>query len=547
MPGVEYSRQVLRTSAGPVVLHILIAPKPGGLYAVKPVLSNSRVTGRERVSSMQRRLSRGATLAGVNADLFNWSTGHPSGIYLRGNVLASRPQPTRSSLGVGADGMLHVGLVGFWGYYKIDGRAAHPLAEFNRPLTRPGIALYTSLYGTRAPYRPRAREAIIRLLPAIRPGVAVRAHISASVRGGGHVIPPGGAILQARGANWKRTLAYDARPGRALTMQVSLKTWWDGVPSGVGGGPALVKDGVVILNSGESFDSTQLAPRNPRTAVGQLADGRILFLVADGRSSNSVGLTNHQLANQMVRLGAVTAMALDSGGSSTLAVDGNVLNRPSDGSERAVGDALMVYYYGVWARKPRLAVFSPNGDGVADVQRLFAKFVRPTQAHIELVRPDGVVRWQFTESVSPKTITKDLSSRTLMEGGWRWVVTGIDSQGLPSRIERSFTINNTLGHLNLSKTIMHPDPKRGGRLLITFRVAHQATVSVSIRRKNGSLVRVLVSSKSLSPGRYTATWNAKNRSGGVVRNGTYFVRVGATNALGPVTLTKSVLVHRAAA
>jgi hypothetical protein len=546
MPGVEYSRQVIQTSAGRVVLHVMIAPKPGGLYGLKPVLSNNRITGRERVSAMEQRLSRGATLAGVNADMFNWSTGHPSGIFLRGGVLASRPQRSRSSLGLGTDGLLRVGLVGFWGSYRVDGRVAHPLREFNRPLTLPGIALYTSLYGTRTPARPLAREAIIKRLPAIRPGVAVRATVYALVRGGGHLIPPGGAILQARGTNWKQTLAHDARPGRALTTHVSLKTWWDGVPNGVGGGPALVKDGLAIPDAGESFDSSQLTPRNPRTAVGQLADGRIVFVVADGRSSRSVGLTTRQLAAQMVRLGAVTAMALDSGGSSTLAVDGDVLNRPSDGRERAVSDALMVYYYGVWARKPRYAVFSPNGDGVVDVQRLFAKFVRPTQAHIELLRPDGVVHWQFTGSVSRQTITKDLSSRTLTEGDWRWVVTGVDSQGLPSQMERSFTINNTLGFLSLSKTVMHPDPKRGGRLLVTFKVAHQATVSVTVRRSNGRLVRVLIPAQALSPGRYAARWNAKNQSGRVVRSGTYYIRVVAKNAIGPVTLTKSVLVHRAA-
>ena len=57
----------------------------------------------------------------------------------------------------------------------------------------------------------------------------------------------------------------------------------------------------------------------------------------------------------MVRLGAVTASALDAGGSTTMAFDGKVLNRPSDpGGERAVADGLFVFYYGVQA--PPLSV-----------------------------------------------------------------------------------------------------------------------------------------------------------------------------------------------
>ena len=59
-------------------------------------------------------------------------------------------------------------------------------------------------------------------------------------------------------------------------------------------------------------------------------------------------------------------MALDGGGSSTLAFEGTVLNSPSDGRERAVSTALMLQYYGVYAPPPLEAVVSPNGDGVAE-------------------------------------------------------------------------------------------------------------------------------------------------------------------------------------
>ena len=69
LPGVVYSRQVEFTAHGPVVIHVISAPKPTGLYALKPVLSNDSIIGRERVTSMEKRVSAQATVAAVNGDL----------------------------------------------------------------------------------------------------------------------------------------------------------------------------------------------------------------------------------------------------------------------------------------------------------------------------------------------------------------------------------------------------------------------------------------------------------------------------------------------
>ena len=70
MPGVTYERGVQFTPHGPVALHIVTGPRPTGLYALRPVLSNEAIQGRERVTAMQKRLSSTATMVGVNGDLF---------------------------------------------------------------------------------------------------------------------------------------------------------------------------------------------------------------------------------------------------------------------------------------------------------------------------------------------------------------------------------------------------------------------------------------------------------------------------------------------
>ena len=55
MPGVTYERQIQFTPRGPVVVHVMRAPRPGGLYALRPLLSNDSLLGRETVTSMQKR------------------------------------------------------------------------------------------------------------------------------------------------------------------------------------------------------------------------------------------------------------------------------------------------------------------------------------------------------------------------------------------------------------------------------------------------------------------------------------------------------------
>ena len=105
----------------------------------------------------------------------------------------------------------------------------------------------------------------------------------------------------------------------------------------VGGGPMLVYEGknVAVENYWkEVFDGGGIAgtSRQPRTAIGATADGKIILLVCDGRNMRgSAGFTLSELADKLIALGAVKAVNLDGGGSSTMVgIEGTVLNRPSD-------------------------------------------------------------------------------------------------------------------------------------------------------------------------------------------------------------------------
>ena len=200
-------------------------------------------------------------------------------------------------------------------------------------------------------------------------------------------IPPDGAVLQARGSGAFR-LVGDAPLGSTVTIRYTLNPTWEGIVGAIGGGPVLVKDGKPVFRANESFTTSQLAPHDPRTAVGQRADGKIIMVAVDGRQPGySAGVTSFELALAMMQLGCVSASGLDAGGSTTMAFDGRLLNRPSDrGGERSVAEALLVSYTGVYVPPAPEPVLSPNGDGVAEAESLSYKIVRPSTVQASLDR-----------------------------------------------------------------------------------------------------------------------------------------------------------------
>lgn len=115
----------------------------------------------------------------------------------------------------------------------------------------------------------------------------------------------------------------------------------------IGGWPRILRDGRNVAGDAATVEGTisrNAEARHPRTAVGFSRDSSTLFLfVVDGRSENSGGMTLIELANKMRQLGAWNAMNFDGGGSTTMVIDGVLVNKPSDKEgERAVGNSLMV-------------------------------------------------------------------------------------------------------------------------------------------------------------------------------------------------------------
>lgn len=111
-------------------------------------------------------------------------------------------------------------------------------------------------------------------------------------------------------------------------------------------GPALVENSKVSVTEKDEVGRAKAS--NPRTAIGIIDDLHYIFVVSDGRTSESEGLSLKQLADFMQSLGAKTAYNLDGGGSSTMVFDGELINNPTTSgrniSERKVSDIVYIGY-----------------------------------------------------------------------------------------------------------------------------------------------------------------------------------------------------------
>ncbi len=377
---MTYQRAVL---PGGEVVHI-IRISPHGLAALDPIVVSGAVSARGDLAQATRALGPTGAVASVNGDFFNFARAYPSGLTVtRSAGLVSAPNPLRSSLVISPAGILSLEravLEGSWAPIAANGtNLASPgdISGIDRPAVHASeVILFTPGYGSTIAPLPAH-------LPVGAAGPPPTGEDSATIASDapgplepnrlvtGTVVANGSArSVQIPGSDIVLTGVGAAAPPIQARLpvgaRVSIVARIAGIPAGaaaVGGGPALVVNGHSIHNAGEGFIASQLMPRSERTAIGQTSGGADLLVTAEGPGEGSRGITVPQQADLMARLGARVAIAMDSGGSSQMIVNGvDVMpwSRP-----RAISTAMVVDYAGVRVTSVPVPI-SPNGDGVDD-------------------------------------------------------------------------------------------------------------------------------------------------------------------------------------
>ena len=108
-------------------------------------------------------------------------------------------------------------------------------------------------------------------------------------------------------------------------------------------GPELLEEGQIVISKEAEVGKAKAS--NPRTALGIIDNNHFVFVVSDGRTEESEGLSLYELASFMKSLGVTTAYNLDGGGSSTMVFQDVVINNPTSGgriAERSISDIIYI-------------------------------------------------------------------------------------------------------------------------------------------------------------------------------------------------------------
>jgi hypothetical protein len=330
-----YPTWVLTTVPNPEILPapfwtavVVVDPRAG---AVQASAGNGLRMISQKTSEIARRTG---ALAAVNGDFYA-AGGDPLGCLMIGGTVWSEPHPERTCAGMTDDRSMVFDRVRFVGTASTE-EGAMTLSGVNRQRGTDELILYRPEFDASTRTNQFGAEAII-----------VGGVVTSVADGQGNTpIPREGVVLSGHGRA-RQWIVQRLTAGSAVTVETRLASAggdprWDHVVHALGGGPRLLASGQIA--GGEGFPRTFTDRRHPRTAVGTLADGRIVLFVVDGRSPyHSLGMTLLELAMELRRLGAVDALNLDGGGSTTMVVHGRVINLPSDeNGERPVGSVLLV-------------------------------------------------------------------------------------------------------------------------------------------------------------------------------------------------------------
>jgi hypothetical protein len=348
--GITLTQDISTDAASPMIVNVLTVDMANAAVDVRASIARDTVMtpnsdkGRETISSI---VGRGGVIAGVNADYFPF-TGDPLGICISNGELVSEPAMGRVAIGVTRERAI------VFDNPKLDAKMTLPngisrqIDGINRPRETNQVVVYTPTYGASTLNKYKAVEVVCKTpdLP-VQPGKALNLTVSeVCVDAVNTPIPEGGVVISAGGPA-AYFIKENLKPGDGLTIQLNLKSFtgidWAQVAQAVGGGPWLVKDGnESIDNAEQGFAPAFAALCHPRTAVGVTADNKLLMVTVDGRQIFSAGMSLKSLAALMLKLGAVNAINLDGGGSTTMSIRGTVVNSPSEGIERPVANALVV-------------------------------------------------------------------------------------------------------------------------------------------------------------------------------------------------------------
>ncbi len=346
LPGNSLTYTNSRVREVPWSIHVVRIDRSDRDIEIHSMHADQRAIGLARLTSQIALWNRtnGIPVAAVNGDFYQRDrafAGDPRGLQIIEGEIISAPTGS-ATFWVDAVGGPHADNISsafqiFWP----DGSAQS--YDLNGERSRSELELYTSAVGP-STRTSDGREVILesaggQWLP-LRIGHVYAARVK-EVRGRADTsIPVNGLVLSIPPS------MADLPVEKGMTLRISTMTTpiLRGVKTAISGGPVLLLEGrkQKIKPHGESFSSTSMFERHPRTSIGW-NDEAIFLVEVDGRQKGlSAGMTLDEMASYLQKLGCTDGMNLDGGGSAMLWYNGRIRNSPCDGHEREVANSLLI-------------------------------------------------------------------------------------------------------------------------------------------------------------------------------------------------------------
>ncbi|MDW8308607.1 MAG: phosphodiester glycosidase family protein [Verrucomicrobiales bacterium] len=337
------------------------------------MIASNRVAGaRERISAQAARHEdalnawggawgqRNDVVVAINGSFFNLTTGVITGGHIYDGWYAKRFDNWAGQMGY-VWKLDRTGFIGVCPHYRASEQTVtingvtQEFDGINVPRTNNTLILYTPQYDFNTLTDTNGVEVLVELGTPLMiltpPNVVTGVVREVRVNQGSMLIPFGHLVLSASGSR-ASFLANNAQPGRIVSISQNLLLY-DGPPGNLCSTPdprtfhrayALAQGNFHFLKNGavQPTSNSGMIVRHPRTFIAHNAT-YVFFVVCDGRSTASVGMTSDEMgAFCLTNLLATEGVNLDGGGSSTLWLNGLVRNTPSDGAERTVANGLMM-------------------------------------------------------------------------------------------------------------------------------------------------------------------------------------------------------------
>lgn len=322
--GLTYYHDRGKSGRGFSDIHILRIEPLSDKIKILPTLANEGIAQRETLSSMSKRYN---AVAAINGSYFTWR-GDPIGTLIINRKLISSPLYKRSVFGITDNDALIFGNPEFSGTLK-SGNLSVKIDAVNQPRRGSSLVIFTPEYARSTLTEERGREFVV------VKGKVVGIHQKDAL------IPPDGVVVSAGGV--KASMLSKINLGQSIILDYSIDKPWNSIKHALCGGPRLLANGKVSINGEEEkFDNSIINGRHPRTAVAMTFSGDLLLIAVDGRKKDSPGMKLQELAEYLQRLGCMHAINLDGGGSTAMYLNGRIVNKPSDGSERRISNGILV-------------------------------------------------------------------------------------------------------------------------------------------------------------------------------------------------------------